>query len=151
MRVSTPQIFNVRASTNAHLYHCVITSLHAHSTFTCICFHSRTLRAHVYFNYKNVPCARFYSNANLYNCLITNLRAQQQHIPLDLLSFSDASRPECSKRSRRGGALLSIPPSTTDLRIQQEVSIPHICVSVTQMFDVRAFLLKCAPLPLRDN
>ena len=41
--------------------------------------------------------------------------------------------------------------STTDLRIQQEVSIPHICVSVTQMFDVRAFLLKCAPLPLLDN
>ena len=47
--------------------------------------------------------------------------------------------------------MLSIPPSTTDLRIQQEVSIPHICVSVTQMFDVRAFLLKCASITLLDN
>ena len=132
MRVSIPQIFNVRASTNAHLYHCVITSLHPRSTFTCICFHSRTLRAHACINYK------------------TSLRAEQ-HIPLGLLSFSDASRPECSKRSRRRGALLSIPASTTELRIQQEASIPHICVSATQMFDVRAFLLNCAPLPLRDN
>ena len=41
--------------------------------------------------------------------------------------------------------------STTELRIQQEVSIPHICVSATQIFDVRAFLLKCASITLLDN
>ena len=51
-------------SSNAHLYHCVTTSLRAQQRIDLHCFHSRTLRVHACINYTS------------------SLRALQ-HIPLD--------------------------------------------------------------------
>ena len=53
------------------------------------------LRANVCIKYKNVPFAHFYSNAPL--PLQTSLSAHSTYLRV---SFSDASRPEYSKRSR---------------------------------------------------